>query len=1028
MEYVRFLIKLLKIERILQYNSVILTYNGVFDIIFNETLRLKNGVYIERKKLKTFCLAEVNGLASGCKALYRITAAVLTAFSAVSFLSYFNRISLYAEQADPELVYSEHESYSDYFDEYIRKTPAASEVTVKGTDYCSVSDGSFSVGTYGTADDIVKDNVLIWDSAQGKVTYKVNIPETGIYNMAVSYCPVESTTTSIDLSLSIDGKIPFDSASRLRLNKVWINEHEITENSSGNQIRPSQIQYSKWMESEINDPDGLFNDPLIFYLEKGMHEFTFEAERAFIALEYFKLCHHETPAPYRELKPSESEKKKTPSTLFRIEGEDALYKSDSTLYPTSDNSSYLASPSRPGKIVYNTIGDNNWNKAFQTITWEIPAEEISEDGWYRVGVKARQQYMRGFNSSRRISIDGKVPYEEFENIRFRYDTEWTTVTPQTVYGEDMYVYLTAGEDHTISLEAVPGDIGGAMRRLSPIVAELNEYYRKILMITGPSPDKYTDYNVDKVIPEITDDFKSISAELKTLKKYIEDLSDTTGSEAAGIERMYVILDKCTESPARIPMYLSQLKDNVAAISSWMRDYKDQPLEVDYIEIASCDRKFSTVKESFFESLAFGFRAFLASFFEDYSVISGTAEKDALNVWINLGRDQALAVKELVESEFIPEYNIPVNLNIVQGGVVEATLAGKGPDIALFLGGEFPVNLAARGLLEDLSEKDGFEDLKKNFQSEAMIQYTYDDGVYGIPLSQSFPVMFYRRDILSEIGVKYLPETWDDLIDIMPALQRNNMYAGLVLPPANIAPSTEPGHTFALMMLQNGMNYYNDSMSATTFENVEAVQAFEKWTDFYTKYRFEQVYDPFSRFRDGTYPIVIQNYTFYNQLKTAAPELNGLWDFTVVPGTRLEDGTVSHAANSAGSGAVIFTKTKNKDDAWQFLKWFSSTDVQAEYGTLVEGLLGTMGRYDAANTEAMSRLSWTSSETQKLESQRAELKEIPVIPASYAVTRNIMTAFRETVNEHRNPRDTIMWYNRDINSEITRKRENLGLYE
>ena len=286
-------------------------------------------------------------------------------------------------------------------------------------------------------------------------------------------------------------------------------------------------------------------------------------------------------------------------------------------------------------------------------------------------------------------------------------------------------------------------------------------------------------------------------------------------------------------------------------------------------------------------------------------------------------------------------------------------------------------------------------------------------------------MFYRSDILSEAGITELPETWDDLVEIIPSLQRNNMYAGLVLPSANISPSTEPGHTFALMMLQSGLNYYNDSLSATTFDSTSAVQIFEKWTDFYTEYRFEQVYDAFSRFRDGTYPIVIQNYTFYNQLKSAAPELNGLWGFTSVPGTRLEDGTVSHAANSAGSGAVIFTDTKNKDDAWKFLQWFSSTEMQTSYGNLVEGLLGTMGRYDAANTETVSQLSWTPSETEKLDAQRDELSEIPVIPASYAVTRNIMTAFRETVNEHRNPRDTIMWYNRDINTEISRKLDTLS---
>ena len=94
---------------------------------------------------------------------------------------------------------------------------------------------------------------------------------------------------------------------------------------------------------------------------------------------------------------------------------------------------------------------------------------------------------------------------------------------------------------------------------------------------------------------------------------------------------------------------------------------------------------------------------------------------------------------------------------------------------------------------------------------------------------------------------------------------------------------------------------------------------------------------------------------------------------------------------------------------------------------IEGLLGQMGRYDAANTEALKQLSWSSEELAKLSAQRDELVEIPIIPASYAVTRNIMNAFRETVNNvEANPRDTLMKYNDDINDEITRKRENLGL--
>jgi hypothetical protein len=53
-------------------------------------------------------------------------------------------------------------------------------------------------------------------------------------------------------------------------------------------------------------------------------------------------------------------------------------------------------------------------------------------------------------------------------------------------------------------------------------------------------------------------------------------------------------------------------------------------------------------------------------------------------------------------------------------------------------------------------------------------------------------------------------------------------------------------------------------------------------------------------------------------------------------------------------------------------------------------------------------------------------EIPIIPASYGVTRNIMNAFRSVVNDSENARDTLFWYNKDINEEITRKRADLGI--
>ena len=88
----------------------------------------------------------------------------------------------------------------------------------------------------------------------------------------------------------------------------------------------------------------------------------------------------------------------------------------------------------------------------------------------------------------------------------------------------------------------------------------------------------------------------------------------------------------------------------------------------------------------------------------------------------------------------------------------------------------------------------------------------------------------------------------------------------------------------------------------------------------------------------------------------------------------------------------------------------------------------MGRYATANEEALQQLSWTTSEVNLLLDQLNSQVELPIIHASYGVTRNVMNAFRAVVNDYDNARDTLFWYNKDINDEITRKLEDLGLYD
>jgi len=921
-------------------------------------------------------------------------------------------------------------SYTNYVKKYTDAARPDKTVEVLGKDYdpASVTDAQITVTTVDEENDVMQ-----WANQEGSVSWTVNIPETGVYNIKMIYEALESNTNDVEFSLLIDGESPYATASRITLSKRWINESEIKQDSRQNDIRPGQISTPCWQETPLEDIDGLFNEPLEFYMEAGEHTITFESEKAEFAVKSFTFYQYEAPAAYTA--PSDSDLTQAQGQKITLEGETAAYKSSRTLYPTADKSSYLTSSangSSPTKTRYNTIGSGSWTQSTQTVTWEF---NVDKAGYYKIGIRGRQDQMRGMYSNRRLYVNGEVPCLEANQIKFYYDTDWSITTPKSENGDDLYFYLQAGTN-TISLEAVPGEIGEIMGDLDELVYNINSYYRQIRQITGPDPDEYNNYMIDTAIPSIVPDFKEYAKTLRDKKAEIEKLSGSGGTEAETLEKMAIVLDKCIKKPDLIPEMMSQIKDNITSVSSFVNQYREQPLEVDMIEVATSDQDFTSCDKSFFGSLGFGFKGFIGSFFEDYNALSDEDES-AMECWVMLGRDNAEALQQLISSEYNPTAKTKINLKLVQGGIVEATFAGKGPDLALFMGGDFPIQLAARGVLTDLTTFSDFDEVKSRFADDATVLYQYNGGTYGLPCDQTFPMLFYRSDILSEYGIDPATDlnTWDGLLNCLPTLQRNYLEVGLILPvmtstggTTQVSAITEPGNTFAMLLLQQGLNYYNEEQTKTTFDTQEAVNAFDTWTKFYTTYSFQQTYDAFTRFRTGDMPVVIQNYTFYNQLFVAAPEIKGCWGFQPVPGTVQEDGTINHAANSNGSGAIIFTKAADQEGAWDFIKWFTSTDAQVKYGNNIESILGTMGRYATANEEALQQLSWTTSEVNLLLDQLNSQVEIPIIPASYGVTRNVMNAFRAVVNDYDNARDTLFWYNKDINDEITRKLEDLGLYD
>ena len=177
---------------------------------------------------------------------------------------------------------------------------------------------------------------------------------------------------------------------------------------------------------------------------------------------------------------------------------------------------------------------------------------------------------------------------------------------------------------------------------------------------------------------------------------------------------------------------------------------------------------------------------------------------------------------------------------------------------------------------------------------------------------------------------------------------------------------------------------------------------------------------------GESPLVISDYTFYNQLQIGAPEIEGKWDIAPIPAMVMEDGTLNRSQASNGSGCLIFSNSKDKASSWEFLKWWTSAETQADYGIEVEALQGASARWATANIEAFTRLPWARRISTVIENQWDNVMGVPQVAGGYYTARSIDNAIRSVVNEKENTRETILDFAADIDEEITIKRKEFNL--
>ncbi|MHC1785750.1 MAG: extracellular solute-binding protein [Christensenellales bacterium] len=877
--------------------------------------------------------------------------------------------------------------------------------------------------------------VLMLERPGDAVSLLVKAPQAGLYQLEIDYLALPARAGSIEISILINGEIPFLQSKGNLLRRLFHTPGPITRDSRGHDVRPEMVEQMAWQSVRVQDHNNHFAQPFYYYLSQGENRVGIRLLAESVALAGLRFLPAQAPPAYSEYASRYPAAGSAGSIL--IQAEEAGLRSSEVIYALAARGDAALHPSDPVKTRLNTIGGYAWRQQGEWVEWIFDAPE---DGWYALSMHLLNDFVRGMPSTRRLWVDGSVPFMEAQAVSIPYAIAWQDFRLEGADGRSLPLYLSRGQ-HSLRLEVAPGENAGTLRRLEEAIARMNLLYRRIIVITGDnadgsrvSIDLNRDFHLETKIPGLLEDLASLSA---TLRQEYAAMSAYAGrgSEAALLNQAAIQLDSFIDRPDLIPARLESYKGNLSSLSSWVLYMREQPLQIDSIALTGTAGTPPANGVTIFDRIGFRWQGFVGSFMEDYSAVGEVYSSQAvrpLQVWvcandlgatgISSGRDQTQVIKELIDQYFVPKSGIPVNLSLIDGSstLMQATLGGKGPDVALTVYKELPVNLAMRGALLDLSQFKGFRELLPAFHESALLPYRYKGGVYALPETQNFDMIFYRADIFEEMGLQ-VPQTWEDLRALVPVLQKQGMQIGIAAP--TVTNNNTAG--FQAQLFQRGLNYYTADQTRTTFDEAGALDAFKAWTELYTKYSLPIQYDMFSRFRTGEMPLAIASYVTANTLAAGAPELTGLWGLAPIPGTRRSDGSIDRSQGATGTGVILLANTSLPDQAFTFASWWTSSQTQAQFALALESLMGSAARWPTANREAFLHIKWTQQQQEALLTQWEDVDDIPQLPGNYITNRNLTFAFRAVVYNNKTPREVLNRYNKEINKEIQRKWEEFG---
>lgn len=860
-------------------------------------------------------------------------------------------------------------------------------------------------------------------TAGDSLTVQVEAPRAGLYRIQAEFAITENSTMNCMLGLLQEGSYPFDDAQNIVLPQLLsVGGYPYERNNQGDEIAPIVYNEQIWQTWGLRTMSQSTTDYLLFYLNEGVNELTLQINEGEIYLSRLLFDAPEQIPTYEQYLQMHPENQGGNASIV-LEAERMTYK-NSTVPRQSATRDIEAYPFESSTHLMNTVGGDTWNSNAEALYYEF---DVTEAGWYNFAMKAERSAKSTSASNtyiyRSITIDGQLPFQEAGCMVLPSSRDWQInwlADEEQIFS----IYLTEGT-HVLGVEVNSTMLIPISERLRELNDQVNDISLEIRKIIGNNTDVYRDWELENYIPNLGATLYAIADELDVQadKMVAINRNQDKNTSVTNLRLCAQQLRILAEDPDQIPNHMTMLTEGSGSVSQKLGELSesmlDQPISVDQIYLVQSEGELPSYTVSGWDKLVEETAYFLSSF-----APPPAEDEKVITVWVNRARNYVDLLQSMIDSDFTVKTGIRVQLSVMpsEQKLILSNTNGTQPDVAMGVSCSLPYQLSLRGALADLRQFDGFNEVARLFAPGSHVMHVYGDGIYALTDTQDYYVMYYRKDLLEKMNIP-VPETWEEVLEILPELRRHGMN---FYTPLSGNTSFKSFYCTMPFIYQNGATLYSDDGMSVALNSAEGLEAMRFMTDLYTIYGLpNQVGDFYQQFRSGTMPIGISSFPTFLKLDSAAAELAGKWGIALVPGFEDENGNIAHWSTGGGQTSMIFEKSDYKDEAWEFLKWWYSTEVQVEYGQQIQMLYGDEYLWNTANLEAFAQMPIDEESKAVILEQMNWLYETPQAPASYMVEREISNVWNKIVLDGENARSALDDAVIIMNQEHQRKLEEFG---